>query len=273
MLICLWVAAVIYRSQMSVSSGSQRSEENHNRWPLEMFWLIFNRLRGGKHLWHLFNMTPAYVASFGALHLCCTWLLRFHFLYFIQDIFSILFEITVYSAIVILPLSLLLRVKALKISLKMCCRASEPWQDRLQLQCCGFLWNPDADRRGCVAFFPALVWCDAWMQMEFDSCHLLNRNQRLRPLFFFSLCEILKYNAGRNEPGWETKLIPVAVVWLHSGLYSCLLTFVASVWVRVLVPSSRCIPMWGQRFQLTAVHFALCLLKVKGVSVRPLDKL
>lgn len=214
------------------------------------------------------------MTSFGDLHLCCTWLLRFHFLYFIQDIFSILFEITVYSAIVILPLSLLLRVKALKISLKTCCWASEPWQDRLQLQCCGFLWNPDADRRGRVAFFPALVWCDTWMQIEFWQLPLVKQKPAFASVvFFFSLCEILKYNAGRNEPGREGKVIPVAVVWLHSGLYSCLLTFVARVWVRVLVLASRCIPMWEQRFQLTAVHFALCLLKVKGVSVWPLDNL
>lgn len=48
---------------MSSLSSSQRSVENHNHWPLQMFWQIFNRLRGRKHLWHLFNMTPAHVVS------------------------------------------------------------------------------------------------------------------------------------------------------------------------------------------------------------------
>lgn len=110
-LICFCMAAVIYQSQMSVSPGSQRSEENHHCWPLEMFWLLFNRLWGGKHLWHLFNTAPARVANFGtmALRLCCAWLLLFYFTYFLRDNSYILFWKTVYSAIVILLLSLLLR--------------------------------------------------------------------------------------------------------------------------------------------------------------------
>lgn len=74
---------------------------------------------------------------------------------------------------------------ALKISLKTCW-ASEPSQDSFQLQCCGFLWNRDAHRLGCVLFFTTFVSLDIWMQMTFWQLPFVQHKPMFASTFFVS---------------------------------------------------------------------------------------
>lgn len=83
--------------------------------------------------------------------------------------------------------------------------ASEPSLDSFQLQCCGFLWNRDAHRLGCV---PVFVSLDTWMQMEFWQLPFVQQKTMLTSKFSL-ITKVVEMNWF-----WETeKLIPGAVVW------------------------------------------------------------